>query len=155
MNKIDMLLEKYFDAFQYMGDTKEIFVNPSKRELRELFTGTSDYVSIGFICDLMDDKIYYFLRKGIIHQDAFNHIKPGKKLYKDSRWLTGEFQLYQGKMQDVNFKSFKSFSDKQVIKEALYSDWSFFDKWIPNIDKELHEYFKGWKKSYKPLMDEI
>jgi hypothetical protein len=148
------LNEKFFNAFKEGSKTKEIFVNPSKKELREMFRAGSNYVSIGFICDLIDDKIYYFLRAGIIHQSAFDHIKPGKRLYKDSRWLTGEFQLRDGKMRDVNFSSFKAFSDFDVIKEALHSDWSFFDKWIPDIDGELHNFFKNWKNQNRSWSEE-
>lgn len=140
------LNEKFFDAFQYFGSTVEIFVNPSKRELRDLYASFkgSSYGSIGFICDLIDDKIYFFSRKMIIHQDAFNHIKPsGPKLYKDSRYLTGELVLGSGgKVQSLNFNSFKQFSDDQVKMEALDSDWSYFDKWIPNINDELRQYFR-------------
>jgi hypothetical protein len=147
------LNEKFFNAFQHRGETKEIFVNPSKRELRELFRDAGNYVSVGFICDLIDDKIYFFLRALIIHQDAFDHIKPGVKLYKDSRYLTGQFQVYNGVIKDVDFESFRFFSDSQVIKEALDSDWSYFDKWIPNINKELHKFFSTWKKQNKKFLE--
>jgi hypothetical protein len=147
------LNEKFFNAFKHRGLTKEIFVNPSKKEMRELFSGTDNYVSIGFICDLIDDKIYYFLRANIIHQDAFNHIKTGIKLYQDARYLTGQFQMYNGRMNDVDFQSMSAFSNMYVTREVLHSDWSFFDKWIPDIDGELHQYFRSWKKNNKSFYE--
>ena len=135
----------------------EIFVNPSKRELREMYTIFKDagFGSIGFICDNIDDKIYFFSREHVIHQDAFNKIKPsGPKLYRDSRYLTGEFMLSNGKVRTMNFSSFKSFADDRVISEILSSDWSYFDKWIPDIDGELHQFFVNWKRVNKNLMGE-
>lgn len=146
------LNEKFFNAFNYGGTTIEIFVNPTKREMREVFKGASEWVSVGFICDLIDDKVYFFLRDTIIHQNAFDHIKPGKKLYKDSRWLTGEFQVYNGVIDDINFNSMEYFSDPQTIKEMLDSDWSYFDKWLPNLNKTIHDEFRTWKNKNKGFL---
>jgi len=147
--------EKFFDSFMYQRiHMVDIFVNPSKRELRELYNSFRDqsYGSVGFICDLMDDKIYFFSRKHIIHQDAWNHInKGGPKLYHDSRYLTGELTLgSKGKVQGMNFDSFSGFSTTDVKREALDSDWSYFDKWIPNINDELHKFFKLQMRSLFP-----
>lgn len=146
------LNEKFFNAFNMHGQTHEIFVNPNKREMKEVFKLADRYKSVGFICDLIDDKIYFFVRDNIIHQQAFDHIKPGKKLYKDSRWLTGEFQVQGNNVDDVNFGSMEYFSDPQVIKEVLDSDWSYFNKWIPDIDGEIQHFFSSWKRMNKKFL---
>ena len=145
------LTEKFFDAFKYGSRNIDIWVNPSKKELRDLYMETKDnsWGSIGFICDITNDKIYFFSRKHIIHQDAFNHIdKSNRRLYKDSTFLTGEMEMGNGKVNNINFNSFKSFSNTEVIKEMLDLDWSFFDKWIPNLNEKLKHYFKNYLDNY-------
>lgn len=133
------LKEAYYSGFIKRSHMIDIFVNPTLKELRELYASSDEYGSIGFICDMKEQNIYFFSRENIIHQEAFDHIKSGTKLYKNPNYLAGEFKTKNNKPIGLNFNMFDKMTDDT---KAYKMDWSYFNKWIPNLNDEYKKFIR-------------
>ena len=148
---IDLLVEKYTSSLKNWGHMTDIFVNPSRKEFNEVAKSAGEYGSVGFIADNTNNKIYVFQRSTIIHEQAWDEVKTDKrKLYTDSTVLTGELLTTGPRTKPkLNFNSFENFAKRQTIIEMMTTDWSYFDRWIPNLNKEIEKAFGSYKNMVK------
>ena len=133
--KIDTLLEKFLTAWDVKGHYEEVFVNPSAGEMRELMRASND--SVGVIMDRKNKKIYAFNRDRQIHQHVWKKIGDSRKLYKTDEILTAEWSMYS---KSWLYSSQAMFTDDiQILRTIIRADWSYFKKWLPNIEKDVWE----------------
>lgn len=96
--KIDKLCEKFLDAMQKGGNTVEIFVQPSKRDIKYARDAEGAYSkNIRFIADGNTKKMYIWnaaleLHAGMLRflQDN-GHVGRSTKLYNDPDVISGEW----------------------------------------------------------------
>jgi len=133
--KIDNLLEKFLTAWDLKGHYEEVFVNPTASEMRELMRASND--SVGVILDRKNKKLYAFNRDRQIHSQVWKKIGDNRKLYNTDELLTSEWSMYS---KSWNYSSQSMFTDDiEILRTIIRADWSFFKKWIPNIEKDVWE----------------
>lgn len=132
-SKIDLLLEKFLTAYDWKGHYEEVFINPSKAEMRELMRASD--TTVGVIMDRKANKIYAFNRDRQIHSQVWKKIGDNRKLYKTDEILTAEWDIRNNKW---NYSSQGLFTDDlDILRAVIRADWSFFKKWIPTVDKDV------------------
>jgi hypothetical protein len=137
MSRLDQLLETYLTGYKVRGHMVEIFVNPSKSEMREVMRDAE--TSVGVIMDRKNNKLYAFSRDRQIHQQVWRKIKgsDSRKLYQSDELLTAEWSLYE---KDWLYGSQGLFTDDiDILRSIIRADWSFFKKWIPTIELDVKE----------------
>jgi hypothetical protein len=135
-SQIDILLEDYLMGYKVDGHILDVFVNPSKAEMREVMRSAT--TSLGVIMDRKNNKLYAFNRDKQIHSQVWRKISGGdsRKLYKTDEILTAEFDKRFKK--EWNYSSQAMFTDDiETLRTIIRADWSFFKKWIPNIEKDV------------------
>lgn len=135
---INQIVEKYLTAYknQYSGDILEVWVNPTKKELRDLAD------TYRFIADSKNKKIYF--------ADGWvgNHVPLWEAVIKETKQggsrvpykghlMCGE--LYQSK--DIRLDSIDLYSYGDYLEWADL-DWSWTKPWLRNIDKAVEKYKK-------------
>ena len=135
-SKVKQIVEKYLTGYNLKGHTEEVFVNPTKQEMRELIRASDS--SVGVIMDRKNNKIYAFSRDRQIHQQVWRRIHPTgdeRKLYDTEELLTAEWDI-QG--ERWNYSSQGIFTDDIItLRGIIHADWSFFKKWIPSISSDV------------------
>lgn len=144
---INLLLEKYLNTYkdyQIPGVTdvytlSDVFVNPSRKDI---YDARFDYAtemhddSVRFIADEKKKRVFVWGAYNGLHQDIWNHIKKdisdSRKLYEADDLLMG---VYDVKKRKVTFESRRFFTPK-AYETIQQKDWSFADKWIPNLSME-------------------
>ena len=141
------LNEKYMTAVKYAGDTYEVFVNPSKKELRELD-------SIRGLIDTKTKKLYVWSAH-INHHNMVNNNKmiqrdtgltDFRKYWKEGDQLDHIFTFdTEGELDYVNSDNIDYIAREVTTEKALDdmntlydADWSFMKKYTnPNMIKKL------------------
>lgn len=138
MNKIDALLEKFLTAYTNNG-YNEIYVNPTKREMRDIQNAQGE---LRFIADKKKKNVYVF-PVNAYHRATWNdHIA---KELGDSRKMYADDTLFGGAIEDGVVENW-GFSDG-YYKPSILADWvlnpdewKFAQKWFDVI---------GWIESQK------
>ena len=140
---IDLLLEKYLNSAKlYDGNTYDIFINPSKKELKEI--GDSSYRGTGFrfIIDFKKKNVYAFSTE-MIH-----------------RWALESFDywddLYYIPYFDKGLGSDRYFFGHVIGNQVLSDIWSGYEYRIRNLHQDIpiekiqkmKSYDKSWIKKY-------
>lgn len=133
---IDSLVEKYLDTIKnYAGNEIDIFVNPTKRDMREI----KDSYGYRFIIDFYDKKIYMWSAMGAIHADIVKGLGLDRKKmtnggYKD-RYFTGTVDWLIPRIMSDIFEHGNYDSKHDDIQSMLNQDIKWLDKYIDT--KEL------------------
>jgi hypothetical protein len=141
MNNIDLLLEKYLDTIKHGSQMYDVFINPDKKELRELSkAGGSGY---RFIIDFDTKQIYVMSASSMIHYDMFSVIKDIKKITTwekyhreaSSRLFTGDcdendFKNINSDTFILSFRGMRKEDRLKNLKELRSKDFSWLSKWM-------------------------
>lgn len=92
--KIDMLLEKYLMGFIKNRHMQDVFVNPTKKELKEVLK--ANYNHCRFIADAKNKNIYVFSTDNY-HRDTWDgniapHLHDNRKMYKHASLFAGAYE---------------------------------------------------------------
>jgi len=142
MNNIDMLVEKYVTAYKKWDNTIEVFVNPTKRELRDTVNSVGE---LRFIADSKNKKVYVFPRRSMHAETWNNHIS---KEIGDSRRMYADETLFGGAIEGgkvVNWGFEDNLYNNNVLAEwILHPDvWKFAQKWFD---------IQGWIEEQEPTL---
>jgi len=158
--------EEFYDGFKlYDGLYEEVFINPTKSELRQ-FNG-----SIRFIIDLQDKKIYVWNAHATIHYYMIRQLQKTKGILLDLPSKTGEavyipslHRYIQGTIFDGRYISdlYEMFEDNfdqltkdnqvQLISQfekLVTVDMDWIDKYLPLDHIKLKEMLKGYVRVFK------
>ena len=131
MNKIDMLLEKFLNAYNdpWGNGTLEIFVNPTKREMKDI---TDKHRNLRFIADSKKRKMYVFPSNALHRRTWDEHIAP---VIGDSRRMYADETLFGGAIEGttiINYGVQDGLYPNDVLAEwVLHPDvWKFAQKWF-------------------------
>ncbi|HUS50735.1 MAG TPA: hypothetical protein VMZ91_11265 [Candidatus Paceibacterota bacterium] len=141
---INTLQEEWADSKLVNKITYDIFVNPSKNELREI-SNKDD--SFRFLADNKTKKFYVF-NVELLHSTAAYLLKlNGYWSHKPEDFIVG------GVAYKDSFSSFNNLSmlNKEEIKKVYALDWSWTDRWV-KLDKYLKnkKLMEEWADSIKP-----
>ena len=122
---------KVKDSF---GNSFELFVNPSSRDLKELPK------DIRFLASTKTKKLYVWNMDSMVHKRVWNELRTrglenGVKEYDESSYIfPGSATNIGGKLKlDIEDSSY--YMDKTRYKH----DWSWLDKYIKNFSKMFEE----------------
>jgi len=125
-----MLVEKYVTAYKKWDDTIEIFVNPTKREIKD--TMGDNRGQLRFIADSKNKKVYIFPRSSM-HATTWNeHIS---KAIGDKRRMYADETLFGGALENNSVENW-GFQDglyqPEILAEwVLHPEiWKFAQKWF-------------------------
>lgn len=97
-SKIDKICEKFLDAFRRGSKTVEIFVNPSKRDMKNASEAEGSYSkNLRFIADGNTKKVYVWNAVLTLHSEMLQwlqsegHVARSVKLYNDPDVVSGEW----------------------------------------------------------------
>src|SRR5210317_386283 len=97
-SKVDKLCEKFLDAKLKGGTTVEIFVNPSKRDIKYARDAEGAYSkNIRFIADGNKKKLYIWNAALYLHEPMLRwlkengHVQNNVRLYNDPDVVSGEW----------------------------------------------------------------
>jgi len=149
-NRKENLKEEWVESFKDGAKTKEIFVNPTTKEVSQF-----NKKGIRWIAD-SKTKRFYIADMTVWHAAMLSNLN----LLKDpsygelphfisDRWLTGTY--YYDKFDSDALKPGGG-ANKEMSKKTLIKDWKWSYKYIPGLDK----YVEKLKKSYniKTLKEE-
>jgi len=142
MRFLKYLNEKFFERMKnkYTGGSFEIFVNPTKSEMKSI---KADYLR--FMADSSNKKLYVWDGDASIHIDVWNRyekIKKGRDFFKVSRnneILFGVCELIGGNWVMNGSDELESRQRDEWGPEQLLQDFKWVNKYI-NVDKFLEEY---------------
>ena len=131
MNKIDILLEKFLNAYNdpWGNGTLEIFVNPTKREMRDIM---DKHRNVRFIADSKKRKMYVFPSNALHRRTWDEHIAP---VIGDSRRMYADETLFGGAVEGNQISNYgfqDGFYQNWILAEwVLHPDvWKFAQKWF-------------------------
>lgn len=137
--EIEILVEKYLNTYSYdlvpgFPQSVEIFINPSKKELRE--TSDNYAKSTRFIADNKKKVVYVFDGTKALHREMWEGIAKeqgdSRRIYKTEDLLVGVFQ----NNRDVMFES--NYIYPLGIWERIYAtDWKWADKYIKGLSSKV------------------
>ncbi len=142
------LTEKWIKSFKERGPfgkvgdkVVEVFVNPSKSELRDA-SGNAEFDAISgkyvrFMADMKKKRIYVWDPESI-HRDTWKEFGDGRN-WTDHTLLSGVAQIKKGKWKFTE-------SDEGVRRNLRVfdvEDWEWANKWI-NITDFLQDYKEKW-----------
>lgn len=137
-SQIDLLVEKYLNAFKSYGHLVEVFENPSASEFREVVRASPS--SVGVIIDTFNKKIYAFSREHAIHsavwKKAIRKGNDGRNLYSTPELISFE---YETRTKKWNAGSNAPFMDPETWASAKRQDVSFAKKLIPNVEAMVRD----------------
>ena len=135
---IDTLLEKYLNTIKqtlgYNDGDYEVFINPSKRDLKDAWEGDYGY---RFIIDFKNKKTYV-AASSVYHttmMDKLPQLPSHDSFWKQRKHpyiLTGDAEAYNHKVNSDALIS--GIYRYEQIGDMLEADWSFVPKSLP-IDK--------------------
>lgn len=123
--EVNLLVEKYLMGFKKHGEIRDVFVNPTKKELRELGA------VYRFIADAARDKLYVF-NADMLHDETWTH--HIRKEIKDSRDIYGNEYLFAGVMEGNRIQNWG-------LRDNLYKD-EVLEEWLDNPD--MFDFTKKW-----------
>jgi len=125
----------------------EVFVNPSKKELRKLKTKDGDFV-VRWIADVKKEKLYVWNGDGPLHDSAWLQINSGylKKDIRKGSVVAGigvregnEWVNYEGDGEMLTNEYITSLKVKEVvdfIKKLKWIDnYITFTSWVENVHR--------------------
>jgi hypothetical protein len=115
----DFLKEEWFKTVKNVdGDIFEIFVNPTKKELTDLYKDEISYVR--FLIDMKEEKVYVW-DGDLLHEDVSRKIKKPYKLGGVKGYIWGDGRIVKSKIK------FSAFSGARIVssdaKEVSNTDW--------------------------------
>ena len=133
------LKEEWADSYQENGITREIFVNPTSKEVADLKAK-----GLRWMADSKTKK-FYIADNTVWHGQMIEKLKlmdnvPNLPHFKSTRWLTGD--LYKGKHNSDLMDS--GMIGREKKKTILKKDWSWAYKYLPG----LKEYVENLKIVY-------
>lgn len=121
MNEIDLIIEKYLTGFKQYGHIVDVYVNPTKKELKEIGEKTR------WIADAKSKKLYVWSAMGAVHGDTWAKLRKEmndpRHLYKSDELLTGVWEGTFARMYAIDYMA------PSVRKRIKDQDWSFVSKW--------------------------
>jgi hypothetical protein len=136
------LNEKFFDAMKHNGDIFEIFVNPSKKELKEViaFSGHGYRFFIDF-----KKKNFYAWSDVLFHEPAMGKIKeldssiPTFHAYWYKFKGSGDYFTGSSTGREVYSDYIQTVEDMQTGQQYLDHDWSFLKRYLsPSEFQDLY-----------------
>lgn len=147
-SKINLLLEKYLNTYRWdlmpsvgiLQDT-DVFVNPSRKDFVDAMSNEDQgkQESVRFMADSDTMNVYIWGAYLGLHHDIWKHLhKDGlikTELYKSPNLMVG---VYNPKTKKVEMESKRLYVPHvwQRIKDA---DWTWADKYIPNVSGALEK----------------
>jgi hypothetical protein len=145
---INQIVEKYLNAVKYTGDTWEVFVNPSKKELRAFSGGLRGLI------DTKTKKLYiwsvWINHHNMVNSNKMMQRETGltdfRKYWKEGDQLDhiftfdSEAELDYMNSDNIDYIAREVTTQKTLDDmNALYdADWSFMKKYMnPNITKKI------------------
>jgi hypothetical protein len=118
--KLRELMEEWFKTVKNIeGDTYEIFVNPTQKDIKDLNKAGIGYVR--FLIDLHDKKVYIW-DGDELHQDVSRKIKKPYRLKGTKGYAWGSGYLVKGsKIRFSNYSTDRLFYGD--AKEIKNTDW--------------------------------
>jgi hypothetical protein len=145
---INQIVEKYLNAVKYTSDTYEVFVNPSKKELRAFSGGLRGLI------DTKTKKLYiwsvWINHHNMVNSNKMMQRETGltdfRKYWKEGDQLDhiftfdSEAELDYMNSDNIDYIAREVTTQKTLDDmNALYdADWSFMKKYMnPNITKKI------------------
>jgi len=128
MSRARNILEKYFTSFRSALGMVDIFINPSKGELRELGT------EVRFIADIKSKKVYAFDASKANHGHVWRRIGDSRD-YREPTLLMGS--ATNGVMTDshvLRYGHLRPSIHDQPFPTWSWKDWTWVDKYIKVTD---------------------
>ncbi len=130
-SKIDRLCEKFLDAFIESGKTVEIFVNPSKRDIKSVQEAEgSSSKNVRFIADGNTKKIYTWNADLSLHGPMLywlqnnGYVSRSVKLYNDPDVVSGEWNS----QDQIELYYNVNWGPEEMGNIILDGDWGWVDK---------------------------
>ena len=130
-SKVDKLCEKFLDAKLRGGKTVEIFVNPSKRDIKYARDAEGAYSkNIRFIADGNTKKMYIWnaaleLHDGMLRFLKENgHVSSSVRLYNDPDVMSGEWNT----RDEVELYYNANWGPEEMGNVLMDGDWSWINK---------------------------
>lgn len=143
--KIDKLCEKFLDATQRGGNTVEIFVNPSKRDIGYARKAEGAYSgNIRFIADGDNKKMYIWNAALMLHADMLRflqdsgHVGRNVRLYNDPDVISGEWNT----SDQVELYYNANWGPEEMGNVIMDGDWSWVAKKASGLKTFEHEFIK-------------
>lgn len=158
LSKIDKICEKFLDATMRSGKTVEIFVQPSKRDMKNAQEAEGSYSkNLRFIADGNKKLVYVWNAALMLHADMLRwlqdegHISRSVRLYNDPDVVSGEWndrdqiELYY----NVNW------GPEEMGNQILDGDWSWVGKtgmkdFERKLMKTVYDSMKSSRKEIDP-----
>lgn len=127
--RIDLLLEKFLTAYDSYAGYHEIFVNPTKREMKDIM---DKHKNLRFIADKKKKNVYVF-PVDAFHARTWNDYIS--KETNDSRKMYGDGTLFGGALENGQVENW-GFRDRLYKPEILAEwvlnpeEWKFAQKWF-------------------------
>jgi hypothetical protein len=144
MSDINLIVEKYLTAIKDYGSIVEIFVNPTKKEMRD---DVGDIFR--FIADAKNKKVFMFSQHTLHSRAWANAIS---KETNDNRRLYFDPDLFAGVVEGNKVYNW-GVQDKMFTREVL-------EEWMTHPD--MFDWAKKWvnisewmKRNRKDVMDDI
>lgn len=142
--RLQTLVEEFKTSFKHLrGETIEVFVNPTKKELdsiRDKFSkkSASKYDKlIRWAANNKTKKVYAW--KGIINHDSalrrINVVEHGESSFDSPHWLTGA-------ILENKFESDKLMSTQIITSRMIKQSWKWAEKYLPGLNKFLDTFRK-------------
>jgi hypothetical protein len=129
--KIDNLCEKFLDAKMRGGKTVEIFVNPSKRDIKYARDAEGAYSkNIRFIADGNTKKMYIWNAALELHAGMLDflqqegHVARNVRLYNDPDVISGEWNT----SDQVELYYNANWGPEEMGNVIMDGDWSWINK---------------------------
>lgn len=117
--KLRRLMEEWLKTVKDVnGETYEVFVNPSQKELSDLFKEGISYIR--FLIDFKEKKVYMW-DGDFLHTDMSRRIKKPYRLGGVKDYIWGDGRLRNGKIENFNLSSSRLYKDD--AKKIKQSDW--------------------------------
>lgn len=128
LDKVINLLKEEFKAGTIRNNIYyEIFVNPTREELKDL-TKDSKYKMVRFIIDTSKKKLYVF-DAHLLHHYAAREINIPLKY--EERYIPGMGKYHNGKI--IFHKKFHSAEEEQAIKEIKEKNPKWYRKYFTEL----------------------
>jgi len=129
--QIDAVLEKFIHGFSRGGKIVEVFVNPSKRDIKSARDAEGSYSkNLRFIADGNTKKVYAWNAALCLHADMLTElqnegfINKSTKLYHDPDVTSGEWNS----SDEIELYYNVRWGPEEMGNVILDGDWSWVDK---------------------------
>ncbi|HUS50736.1 MAG TPA: hypothetical protein VMZ91_11270 [Candidatus Paceibacterota bacterium] len=145
---IDILQEEWADSIKMANETRDIFVNPTDKEIKEIMGGGIDF---RFIADSETKKFYVFSGY-LLHNKAAESLGLANFYTNEEQTRIIAGIAYKGDVNkyeldgSYNFYTLSSKARKEMTKK----DWSWTNKWV-----NLNELFSNKKNIKEEWLDTV